>query len=119
MIWWGNEGREKISKVVQKSRTTLGGAKQIEILRNFKTDTVLDLFEMFPESEVNMILKNFSCETEMIAFWLTHWDLRTSGLQQPGKSDYRLGQIPGNRAFEIGRRIKDLELRKNLATLFE
>lgn len=111
----GKEGRNKISQVVQKSRTTIGGAKQIDILRNFKTDTVLDLFEVFPDGEINMILKNVSCETKMIAFWLTHWDLRKQLTDQPGKSEYWLGQIPGMRAFEIEGHMKDLEFRRKFA----
>jgi hypothetical protein len=108
----GQDGRNKVSQVVQKTRTTIGGGKQIDILRNFKTDTVLELFEMFPANEVNMVLKNFSCETEMVAFWLTQWDLRMQLVDQPAKSEYWLGQIPGMRAFQIEKNMKDLEFRR-------
>lgn len=113
----GKEGRQKVHDVVLKSRTTLGGGKQLDILRNFKTDTVLDLFEMLPDSEVNMVLKNPFCEEKMVAFWLTQWDLRKQLTDQPGKSEYWLGQIPGNRAFEIEKHMKDLEFRRKFAPI--
>lgn len=113
----GQDGRKKAYEVVLKSRTTLGGGKQLDILRNFKTDTVLDIFEMLTDTEVNMILKNFNCETQMVAFWLTHWDLRMQLANQPGKSEYWLGQIPGMRAFEIERHMKDLEFRRKFGAM--
>jgi hypothetical protein len=108
----GKEGREKVVQVIAKCRTTIGGAKQLDILRNFKTDTVLDLFEMLPPMEVNMILKNPGCEVELAAFWLNHWDLRMQRMEQPSKSAFWLGQIPGKRAFQIEQLMRQLEFRK-------
>lgn len=108
----GKEGRQKVAKVVEKCRTTLGSGKQVQILCEFKTDTVIDLFEMFPPSEVGMILKNASDKTEVVAFWLSHWDLRMQRLELPMKSEYWLGQIPGERAFKIEKSLRDLEFRR-------
>ncbi len=107
----GTEGRKKVAGIVVKCRTTIGGAKQLGILRNFKTATVLDVFEMLPPTEVGMILKNFQCETKMTAFWLNQWDLRMERMELPMKSAYWLGQIPGARAYEIEKLLKDLEFR--------
>jgi len=113
----GKEGREKVAKMVAKCRTTIGGAKQLDILRNFKTDTVLDLFEMLPPTEVGMILKNRQCEIKMVAFWLSQWDLRMERMELPMKSAYWLGQIPGERAYEIEKLLKDLEFRRKYGHL--
>lgn len=123
----GKEGREKVAKVVEKCRTTIGAPKfeppkqgeppkpkppkQIDLLKNFKTDTVLDIFEMLPPTEVGMILKHPACEIEMAAFWLTHWDMRMERMDQPPKSEFWLGQIPGDRAFKIEKAMRELEFR--------
>lgn len=108
----GKEARQKIATVITKCRTTLGGGKQAQILKVFKTDTVLDLFEIMPDGEINMIFKNMSCGIELIAFWLNHWDMRMLRINQPAKSEIWLGKIPGERAFEIEKALRALEFRK-------
>ncbi len=108
----GKEGREKAAEVVKKCRTILGGGKQLQILKNFKTDTVLDLFEMFPPTDIGMILKNPGCDERMAAFWLGQWDLRMQRMEMPMKSAYWLGQLPGERAYAIEKLLKDLEFRR-------
>ncbi|GAK56877.1 hypothetical protein U27_03841 [Candidatus Vecturithrix granuli] len=106
----GPEGREKVSKVIQKCRMTLGGVKQTEILQNFKVDNVIELFEMFPPGEVNMCLKN-QRSAEVVAFWLYHWDLRKQKAEAPIISPYWIGQLPANQASEVQRALGHTELR--------
>ena len=113
----GTKGRKKVAAIVTKCRTTLGGAKQLQILRAFKTDTVLDIFEMIPDVEVNMILKNQGCEVNIAAFWLGQWDLRMQRTHQPMKSGYWLGQIPGERAYQIEVALRSLEFRRKFDEL--
>ncbi|MBD3308055.1 hypothetical protein GF339_16540 [candidate division KSB3 bacterium] len=106
----GQEGRKKVKNIVVKSRVTLGGRKQGQIMEYFKTDTVLDLFEMFSEIDVRMRLL-FSAP-KAVALWLDHWDLRMKRSNQPEKSDYWIGKLPGERAFEIEKLMKELEFRR-------
>jgi hypothetical protein len=118
----GEEGRKKVADVVAKSRTTIGGAKQLQILKAFKTDTVLDIFEMIPEMEINMIFKNLRSNKdpktgddeniEILAFWLNYWDLRMQRIDQPPKSAHWLGKLPGEQAFRVERKMRELEFRK-------
>jgi hypothetical protein len=118
----GEEGRKKVSNVVAKSRTTIGGFKQGQILKAFKTDTVLDIFEMIPEMETNMIFKNLRSNRdpktgedpniELLAFWLNHWDLRMQRTNQPPKSAFWLGRLPGEQAFKVERKMRELEFRR-------
>ncbi len=114
----GPEGRDKVADVVAKSRTTIGGGVQKDMLKNFKTDTVLDLFDKMQEMEVNMIFKNFrpsppdNNDIKILAFWLNHWDLRMQRTRQPLKSAYWLGKLPGPQAYEVEREMKNLEFRR-------
>ena len=107
----GEEGRQKVSKVVQKCRVTLGGAKQTEILRNFKVDNVIELFEMFSPTEVNMCLKNQRDAADLVAFWLYHWDLKKQKAEAPLISAYWIGQLPGTLATEVQIALSHTELR--------
>lgn len=106
----GSEGRAKVVEVVLRSRQTIGGRIQGELLENFKTDTVIDIFEDLPEFDVRMRLMFNAPET--VAFWLDHWDLRMKRLAQPLKSEYWLAKLPGKRAFEIQALMTKLEFRK-------
>jgi hypothetical protein len=114
----GTEGRTKVLKVLEKLRSTIGGGKQIEMLRVFKTDNVLDIFEMLP-GEVGGILRNGACEVELAAFWLNYWDLRMQKTGQPSKSEYWLGQMPGQRAFHIEQAMRSLEFKQKFAPVQE
>ena len=105
----GEKGRKKVNEIIAKCRLTLGGRKQGEILENFKTDTVLDLFETLPPMDVIMRLR-FS-KPEAVAIWLTHWDLRMKELNKPPKSAYWIARIPGERAFQIEELMRGLEFR--------
>jgi hypothetical protein len=113
----GPEGREKVVKVIQKCRTTLGGGKQAEILKNFKTDTVLDIFEMLPQTDVGMLLKSGMRmdDLNIVAFWLTHWDMRRKETKQSPISVQWLGRLPGDRAFRLEKLMKELEFRREKA----
>jgi hypothetical protein len=107
----GPAGKTKVLEVVQRSRQTLGGRKQGDIMENFKVDTVIDMFENFPEGEVRMRLA-FSTP-EAVAFWLDHWDMKRKRCGKPGmKSAYWLGQLSGERAYKIQLLMRDLEFRK-------
>lgn len=106
----GDEGRDKVIEVVQRARQTIGGRKQGMIFENLKTDTVIDLFERLPEMEVRMRLM-FGAP-KAVAFWLDHWDLKMKILDQPPKSEFWLGRIPGERAYEIELLMKQLEFRR-------
>ncbi len=116
----GEEGRNKVKKVILKSRTTLGGKKQAEILKNFKADNVIDIFDSgdFSESEIAMILKSgigFSDEDLTVgAYWLNLWDYRMKDEKRPPKSLHFLGKMPAGRAFKMEKFVKDLERRKPL-----
>ena len=106
----GSEGREKVLQVAGKTRTTLGGRKQGEMFENFKTETVLDLFEKLPEFEVRMRLM-FS-NPKAVALWLDHWDRR---MKRSGKSPVSptwIGRLPAGRAFEIEKLMRELEFRR-------
>lgn len=105
----GQEGKEKVKDVVTRCRVTLGGAKQGEIFENFKTDVVLDLFEMLPPVEVKLRLA-FSKE-EAVALWLRQWDHRMKHIGRPLVSHYWVAQLTGERAFKIEKLMKDLEFR--------
>lgn len=113
----GKDGREKVRDILVKCRTTIGSGKQLDLLRAFKTDVVIDLFEMMPEAEVGMILKNFQCDPAMVAFWLNHWDLRMERTDQPPKSAYWLGKIPGRRGFDIEAAMRALEFRRKFESV--
>ncbi len=110
----GAEGRKKVVDVVTKSRVTIGGQIQKTILKAFKTDTVLDIFEMIPPVEVNMILKGmrFDEDIPVAAFWLNHWDLRMLRTDKPPKSAEWLGQLPGEQAFKVEEALRNLEFRR-------
>ena len=118
----GEEVRKKVADIVTKSRTTIGGFKQLQILKACKTDTVLDIFEMIPEMEINMIFKNLRSNKnpqtgddeniEILAFWLNHWDLRMESTTQPLKSAYWLGKLPGDQAFKVEMTMRALEFRR-------
>ncbi|MCP4401609.1 MAG: hypothetical protein GY801_30455 [bacterium] len=106
----GEEGRKKVAQIVARSRVMLGGMKQGEMFEYFKTETVLDLFEMMPPIEVRMRLL-FS-DSKAVAFWLEHWDLRMRRTDQPMKSAYWISQLHGKKAYEIENLMKDLEFRR-------
>jgi hypothetical protein len=106
----GSEGRQKVLEIASKVRVTLGGQKQGEMFENFKAATVIDLFEQLPAMEVKMRLQFSS--PRAVAFWLDFWDREMQRLDQPMKSAYWLGQIPGERAYEIELLMKQLEFRK-------
>ena len=108
----GKEGRGKVTDLIAKCRTTIGAGKQIDILNNFKTSTVLDIFEALPETEVGMILKHPACDIKTVTFWLGQWDLRMQRSQQPMKSEFWLEQIPGGRAYEIEKMLREVEFRR-------
>lgn len=118
----GDAGRQRVRDVVLKARITIGSGKQLEILKAFKTDTVLDIFEMLTESEVNMIFKNLrinpkvsindDANVQILAFWLNHWDLRMQRTNQPLKSEYWLGKLPGDQAFRVEKTLRELEFRR-------
>ena len=105
----GQQGKDKVKEIVTRSRVTIGGMKQGEILENFKTDVVLDLFDMLPAMEVRMRLQ-FS-KDEAVALWLSHWDLRMKEMGRPPRSNYWIAQLPGERAFKIEQLLKSLEFR--------
>ncbi len=105
----GQQGKEKVKEIVAKTRVTLGGMKQGDILENFKTDVVLDLFDMLPAMEVRMRLQ-FS-KDEAVALWLSHWDLRMKEIGRPPRSNFWIAQLPGERAYRIEKMVKDLEFR--------
>ena len=103
--------KTKVLEVVIRSRQTLGGRKQGDIMENFKTDTVIDMFEQFPAVETRMRLM-FSTP-EAVAFWLEHWDFKRKRLSQPNmKSAFWLGQLPAERAYKIQELMKNLEFRR-------
>ena len=106
----GKEGRDKVLEVVRSSRQSVGGRIQGTIVENLKTDTVIELFEVLPEFEVRMRLM-FS-DSRAVAFWLDYWDREMKRLGQPMKSAYWLGQLPGDRAYEIEHLMKQLEFRR-------
>jgi len=106
----GSEGRKKVLEVVQRTRQTVSGRKQGDILENFKTDTVIDIFENLPEFDVRMRLLFNKPET--VAFWLNHWDLKMRRASQPEKSAHWLGKLPGEQAYKVQKLMKDLEFRK-------
>jgi hypothetical protein len=106
----GSEGRAKVVDVVLRSRQTIGGRIQGDLLENFKTDTVIDIFETLPEFDVRMRLMFNKPET--VAFWLDHWDLRMKRIGQPLKSEFWLAKLPGERAFQIQTLMTKLEFRK-------
>ena len=106
----GNEGRKKVLEIASRIRVTLGGAKQGEMFENFKAATVIDLFDQLPPMEVKMRLQFSS--PKAVAFWLDFWDREMQRLDQPMKSAYWLGQLPGERAYEIELLMKQLEFRK-------
>lgn len=118
----GKEGREKVADVVEKCRTRIGGPKQLQILKAFKTDTVLDIFEMIPEMELNMIFKNLRIDpkvpayedpnAQLLAFWLNHWDLRMRRSKRTLKSEIWLGKLPGQQAFRVESVMRNLEFRR-------
>ena len=105
----GQQGKEKVKEIVAKTRVTLGGMKQGDILENFKTDVVLDLFDMLPAMEVRMRLQ-FS-KDEAVALWQSHWDLRMKEIGRPPRSNFWIAQLPGERAYRIEKMVKDLEFR--------
>jgi hypothetical protein len=106
----GNEGRKKIIEVVQRSRQTLGGRKQGDILENFKVDIVLEIFESLPEFDVRMRLM-FN-EDETVAFWLNHWDQKMRNMNKAEPSLYWLGRLSGKRAYRIQALMRNLEFRR-------
>jgi hypothetical protein len=106
----GTEGRKKVLEVAMKVRTSVSGFKQGEMFETFKASTVLHLFEQLPEGEVKMRLQ-FS-QPKAVAFWLDYWDREMQRLDQPMKSAYWLGQLPGERAYEIELLMKQLEFRR-------
>jgi hypothetical protein len=111
----GREGREKVAQIVRKCRTTLGNQKQREMLLNFKTETAIELFEVFLEIfpgnvEIRMCLVNST--DEAIAIWLDRWDLRMKRTEQPPVSPYWVGQLPGERAFKVEKLLRELESRR-------
>lgn len=114
----GREGREKVKKVILKSRVTLGSKKQADILKNFQADNVIDLFEEddFSEGEIAMILKTgigFSEDDLKVgAYWLNLWDYRMKNEKLPPKSLHFLGKMPAERAFKMEKFIKELERRR-------
>lgn len=105
----GQKGKEKVKEIVTKSRVTIGGMKQGEILENFKTDVVLDLFDMLPPMEVRMRLS--MSNENAVALWLSHWDLRMKEMGRPPRSNYWIAQLNGERAFKIEQLLKSLEFR--------
>lgn len=118
----GPEGRKKVKEVILKCRTTLGGKKQADILKKFKADNVIDLFEMMPGGEVAMILKSglgFDDDDLMTgAYWLNLWDYRMKDEKRPLKSLEFLGKLPAERAFKVEKFIKQLERRRPLVPDF-
>lgn len=110
----GEEGRQKVIDVVRRSRMTVGSPKQGDILENFKVDTVIEIFEEFERTggamEVRMRL-GFSHD-KAVAMWLDHWDIKTRRVDQPSKSSFWLGQLPGSRAFHIQQLMTGLEFRR-------
>lgn len=121
----GEEGRKKVAEVVAKARVTIGGPKQLNILKTFKTDTVLDIFEMISEMEVNMIFKNLRINpkvpprddqnVQILAFWLTHWDLRMQRSKKIPKSEKWIGKLPGEQAFRVESVMRELEFRRKFS----
>jgi hypothetical protein len=110
----GDEGRQKVIDVVRRSRMTIGSFTQGNILENFKVDTVIDIFEILEKTGGAMEIKmrlSFSNE-HAVAMWLDHWDLKMRRIDQPTKSSYWLGQLPGARAFAIQRHMRELEFRR-------
>ena len=113
----GPEGREKVKKVILKSRVTLGSGKQAAILKNFQADNVIDLFEDdFPESDIAMLLKSgigfADDDLKVGAYWLNLWDYRMKDEKLPLKSLHFLGKMPAERAFKMEKFLKDLERRR-------
>jgi len=109
----GQEGRERVRDIIARMRVTIGGGKQAQILEYFSTDTVLDLFEMLPAMEVSMRLRVSSkYSPEVVAIWLTHWDLRKEECEQDKVSKYWIMQLPAGLAFEVEKKIKEIELRR-------
>jgi hypothetical protein len=106
----GSEGRKKVVDIIQRSRQALGGKKQGDMLENFKTDMVIEIFENMPEFDVRMRLM-FN-DVMAVAFWLDHWDRKMKNLDQPEKSAYWLGKLPGKRAYEIESLLRKLEFRR-------
>jgi len=106
----GSEGRAKLIEIVLRARQTIGSPKQGAILENLKVDTVIELLEELPDMEVRMRL-TFSTP-EAVAFWLNHWDLKMKRTDQPLKSEFWLGQLPGERGYKIEKMLRDLEFRR-------
>lgn len=111
----GQEGREKVRDIIARSRVTIGGRRQGQILEYFRTDTVLDLFEMLPAMDVRMRL--LLSNVHAVALWLTHWDLRMDEIGRPPKSSYWIAQLPGERAYQIEHLMRDLEFRRKYQDL--
>lgn len=106
----GNEGRKKVQEIVNRIRVVAGGPAAEQLFESLKTDIVIELFENMPEFEVRMRLAFNHPQT--VALWLDHWDLKMKRLDQPMKSAYWIGKIPGRRGFEIQALMKDLEFRR-------
>lgn len=106
----GTDGRKKVVDVAINVRTSVGGAKQGEMFESLKASTVIHLFESIPEAEVKMRLQ-FS-NPRAVAFWLDFWDREMQRLDQPMKSAYWLGQLPGERAYDVELLMKQLEFRR-------
>ena len=109
----GREGKEQVKDIVIKTRLILGGGKQGQILEYFKTDSVIDLFEIFPAVETGMRLRLTSefGDPAIVAIWLTHWDLRRKESEQEPISNYWITQLPAKQAFEVEKKMKEIEFR--------
>ena len=112
----GREGKEQVKRIVMRTRMTLGGGKQAQILEYFKIDSVIDLFEMFPATETGMRLRLTSefGDPAITAIWLTHWDSRRRESEQDPISHYWLTQLPAALALKVEEKMKSVEFRRPL-----
>ncbi|PIE33032.1 hypothetical protein CSA56_13335 [candidate division KSB3 bacterium] len=112
----GQEGKEKVKRIVMRTRVILGGGKQGQIMEYFKTDTVIELFEMLPAAEIGTRLRLTSqfADPAIVAIWLTHWDLRRRECERDAVSHYWLTQLPAALAFDVEERMRAIEFRRPL-----
>lgn len=110
----GQDGRNKVLDILLKCRTTIGGGKQGELLKNLNIESVVDLFEMLVEKnqhgEVRMCLNGSS--NEVVAIWLDHWDRRSNRSDQPAQSSLWVAKLPAEKAFAIEKLLRELEFRR-------
>ncbi|PID55908.1 hypothetical protein CSB45_13900 [candidate division KSB3 bacterium] len=113
----GKEGRDKVKSIIGTCRATLGGKILDGMFSHFKIETVLDLFEALPPAEVRSLLS--SGQENVVALWLTHWDLRMNELGRAPKSPYWITQFSGERAYKIEELMRGLDFRTSFRGAIE